>query len=320
MFPKDMWLARKSIDKLDLSRLKYLTEILFKTLPENINLNTEMEYLTKMEKYWAIELLAAEIFSALGDVYKEYLPGRFLNYKRLVDILKEHYTTLLGKKIIEFGCGSGVSLPMLVKEGARCTGIDQSYFALEFLKHNSEKEGISNIDRIWGDFFKTKFQDNQFDISFNLGVFEHFKPEKQHELIQKMARVTKETLLIAIPNPDSPLFQVLRSYEDTLDPGNICPARSKMYPVKLKQLLKSVGFKIIKTSGILLAPSRDLPPETLTAETRNFFSNIPKMVPLREGKARIRDLIRFWDCVEQATSDEDLWRYAWCRYALGSKI
>lgn len=316
LIPKEMYLPRKSLEVVDLPRLEYLAATFF-------NQYAPLEKITneKMERFWAKEIAAAEVFYVHNCDYEQYLPGRYFTYKRLVDILKEH-TDIKDKNSLEVGCGSGISLVMLAKKGAKCTGIDQSYIALEFLRRNAEKEGLEGVVRNQGDFFSTEYEDNQFDISYNLGVFEHLSQREQKGLITEMARITREMILIAVPNPDSPLFKTLLYCEKDLEsvaPGNIYPDRGKHFYVDLRALLESVGFKAVSYSGILLAPSQDINPKTLDDTATEFFSNIPKIIPAGKAKERIRNLIGFWECVEKATSTEELRKYAWFRYIIGSK-
>ncbi len=318
--PLEMHIPRKSLEvpTLNLPKLNYLASFIY----------NDLSYLYKgkerdkdMDIFWAKELVATELFYTNGLSYKEYLPGRYLTYKRLSDIIKK-LVDIKGKSIIEMGCGSGLALVMLAKDGAKCTGLDKSHIALEFLRRNAEKEDITNLSRDFGNFLSTNYENNQFEVSFNYGVFEHLNQEEQKSLMKEMARITKDIILIAIPNPNSPLFKTLLHNEQELEslvPGNIYPDRKKHYYVDLRDLLDFAGFEIIEDSGILLAPSRSINLELLDKEAINFFDNLPKMMPLGEKKEKVENLIKFWECVEKAASSEDLRKYAWARYVVGRK-
>lgn len=315
---REMYLSRKSLEVIDLKKLEYLSSFIFNEFSHFYNGKERDE---EMDKFWAKELAAAEVFYAHGYDYEVYLPGRYFTYKRLVDILQDH-EDIKGKSILEVGCGSGLALVMLAKRGVKCIGLDKSYVALEFLRRNVEKEGLDSIVRNQGDFFSMVYDDNQFDISYNLGVFEHLDQKDQERLIKEMARITKGIIFIIIPNPDSPLFKTLLYHEQELDsiaPGNIYPDRHKHFHVDLTDLLASGGFQVLGYSGISLAPSQDLNPKTLDDDVFEFFDKIPKIIPMGEGKERIINLMRFWQCVEKATSSEDLIKYAWFRYVIGRK-
>lgn len=318
--PLEMHIPRKSLEipTLNLPKLNYLASFIY----------NDLSYLYKgkerdkdMDIFWAKELVATELFYANGMSYKEYLPGRHLTYKRLSDIIKR-LIDIKGRSIIEMGCGSGLALVMLAKDGAKCTGLDKSHVALEFLRRNAEKEDITNISRDFGDFFHTDYEGNQFNVSFNFGVFEHLNQEEQKALIKEVARITKDIILIAIPNSNSPLFKTLLYNEQELEsiaPGNIYPDRKKHYYVDLRNLLDFAGFEIAEDSGILVAPSKNIKPELMDQEAINFFDNLPKMLPLGDKKEKIDNLIKFWECVEKAASPEDLRKYAWARYVVGKK-
>lgn len=320
ILPRDLYLPRKSLEVtlLDLPKLKYLASFIYNELAY---LYKGKERNKEMDLFWAKELVAAELFYAYGYTYQEYLPGRYLTYKRISDILKEHIE-IKNKRILEVGCGSGLSLVMLAKDGAKCTGLDNSYTALEFLRRIAEKEEVTDTIRDHGDFFSMHYENNQFDISYNFGVFEHLNQEEQKKLIKEMARITKEIILVAIPNSNSPLFKTLLYAEDELEsyaPGNIYPDRKKHYHVDLRALLELVGFEILKDSGVLLSPSKNVKSEVMDEDATRFFSNLPKMLPYGEDKEKIQNLIKFWECVEKATSDKELRKYAWARYIIGRR-
>ena len=111
-------------------------------------------------------------------------------YKNYFKIEKEHWLmvvrrmivgdnlrTYLGKKpgeskVLDFGCGSGIFVNELAKQGYQAHGLDISEEAVKF----GTLQGIQNLGVI--DSHKIDFGDNTFDAVFTLDVLEHLEDEK----------------------------------------------------------------------------------------------------------------------------------------------
>ena len=87
-------------------------------------------------------------------------PGFFFSTHLLLQYINSF--TLQGKKILELGAGSGLISIFTAKKGAQVTATDINPLAAEFLKINSEKNGVE-LEIIHSDLFHN-IPSQQFDI------------------------------------------------------------------------------------------------------------------------------------------------------------
>lgn len=79
-----------------------------------------------------------------------------------------------GKKVLDYGCGTGTHSIHMAKSGALVTGIDISEVAIEVAKIRARREKVDDrCDFIIGDAEKTGFSDNTFDLVFNSGTMSY---------------------------------------------------------------------------------------------------------------------------------------------------
>ena len=76
------------------------------------------------------------------------------------------------KKILDYGCGTGIHLSWLAKIGSQTTGIDLSKNSLRLAQENIKKNNLEEkASVLLMDCEKLEFQDNFFDIIFDGGTF-----------------------------------------------------------------------------------------------------------------------------------------------------
>lgn len=107
-----------------------------------------------------------------------------------------------GVKVLEIGCGTGISSLWLAKHGKKVCAIDYAEESVSLLKRTSLELGIS-VDVRQADATKElPFKDKEFDFVFQSGLLEHFCPDEQIELLKLWSRYTKN-MISMIPNAAS---------------------------------------------------------------------------------------------------------------------
>ena len=130
----------------------------------------EIEYYDKGTEEWSRDSIR-EAGTAEG-----FSPFLLASYKFLKNYLRNK---IEGKKILDYGCGSGTHLIWLAKIGREVVGIDLSKKSLELAERKLEKEGIRGKAKTMSmDCEKMEFPDDSFDIVFDGGTFSSLDLEK----------------------------------------------------------------------------------------------------------------------------------------------
>jgi SAM-dependent methyltransferase len=74
---------------------------------------------------------------------------------------------IIGKIVLDNGCGSGVFTLNIAKRASRVRGIDTSTTALRLAERNLKKSALSNVDFRLGDARHLPFTDNSFDVVYS---------------------------------------------------------------------------------------------------------------------------------------------------------
>ncbi len=278
------------------------------------------DWVEAFDRWWAREHAAAMFaIGLLNGTYEDYLPGRHLMYRRLVDDgIRKVLPQIAGKSVIEVGSGSGISLTMLAREGAIAHGLDISETALGFFEYLAKLYDVkANIRTIRADYYRTDLPDNQFDLTYNVGVFEHRTPEERLRLLAEMKRITAPQgyMMISVPNLNSPYYKAMRKREESI----FKRLKQLMYPERVfydvdpRGLLSQGGLEVIKDGNVLLAPSAPIGTKTIRPEDYDFFMRLPQV------NGKIRERIKAWELLEKSATPEQMNRYGWFTYAIGRK-
>lgn len=128
------------------------------------------------------------------EEYAKYTANK--KYYDITESSQRYFSTLLrthctGKRVLDFGCGSG-ALSFQVAEYARSVnGIDISEESINLCNDEARKKGLS--DRVHfraGDCENTGYEDDQFDVVVESGVLHHLELRAAYA---EMARVLKPT-------------------------------------------------------------------------------------------------------------------------------
>lgn len=117
----------------------------------------------------------------------------------LIKLFERYLPDLKGKKVLDVGCGHDILMPYFKKRGAIISGVDICPEVVSLL----EKEGF---EAILSDCCDMPIRDSSYDITFSIGVFEHF--DGTEKAVREQIRVTRRggKVIIILPNLISPFF------------------------------------------------------------------------------------------------------------------
>lgn len=186
-----------------------------------------------------------ETWDKVYDNFDNFNPVDQAFYDRLTSILTSQIKGL--SSILEVGSGSGIMVSFFEKSGLFSVGMDRSVMPLKVAK---SKFSASNL--ISGDMFRIPFKSDSFDVVWNEGVLEHFKDPKNLEACKEMTRVSKNLVIIAVPNRYTvwPIRKTLLKavkkwpygYEESYSPN------------RLKTLMEKSGLNVEIIKGVRIMP------------------------------------------------------------------
>ncbi|MBJ9993537.1 class I SAM-dependent methyltransferase [Paenibacillus sp. S28] len=107
-----------------------------------------------------------------------------------------------GKRVLEAGSGTGKVSLHLAMEGAHVTLVDYSEKALENSR-TAFRQANCEGSFVLSDIRRMHALNNQYDLTWNAGVLEHFTFDEKVTILKEMARVTKPGGTIVIMTPYS---------------------------------------------------------------------------------------------------------------------
>lgn len=108
-----------------------------------------------------------------------------------------------GMSVLDAGCGDGVLSLMMVKKGARVTGIDMSEPNIERARAAADGAGVGEeVHLMVGDAENLPFLNRSFDLVVSSHVLEHLPDFDQG--LREVLRVTKRRAVVALPTLPNP--------------------------------------------------------------------------------------------------------------------
>ncbi|MFH2092198.1 MAG: class I SAM-dependent methyltransferase [Pseudomonadota bacterium] len=152
-----------------------------------------------------------------------------------------------GQRILDIGCGTGISLAPLLDQGLNLTGIDPSQYMLDIAK----KRLGSQVDLHRGVAEDLPFEDNAFDSAILFTSLEF--TDRPAKALEEACRVAKDTLILCVLNRYAPL-NMARRLKGFFVPNLFTYAR--FFSIwELKLLLSSMLGKVpVKWRTVLQMP------------------------------------------------------------------
>ena len=123
---------------------------------------------------------AIKSYDSIASRYAEYNFPKLLQFQ-----LNKFISMILGKKILDAGCGPGRDLQYFKEEGLEVTGIDMSKGMLRECKRRT---GIMGLEM---DMRKMTFQNDSFDGIWCMASLSDIQKEDSEKVINEFCRVLK---------------------------------------------------------------------------------------------------------------------------------
>jgi SAM-dependent methyltransferase len=141
--------------------------------------------------------------------------SRDIIYRTVLGILRKEIPTLEGKRILEPGSGSGLVSLELGRLGADVYLLDISSEALVLAAKAFARAGTPH-ESVQASILDIPFGDDEFDITWNGGVVEHFSLDQQVRILNEMIRVTRPggRVIVIVPSSNAPIYSKAKAYAD----------------------------------------------------------------------------------------------------------
>ena len=138
-------------------------------------------------------------------MHERYVPG---TWSKIAEY--EHFPRyelarrfVRGKRVLDFGCGSGYGSAMLAKDAAEVVGLDIDASALDWAKSTHCRSGL-NLEFYCCDDLGGALPDASFDVVTCFEMIEHVNFETQCATLISITRLLRDDgiLIISTPNPE----------------------------------------------------------------------------------------------------------------------
>jgi cyclopropane fatty-acyl-phospholipid synthase-like methyltransferase len=200
-------------------------------------------------------------------------------------VMWEYYRMLLGnfslsgRKVIEFGCGTGINSILMAKLGAKVTFLDESKSSLEIVKRTLDRFSLTG-ELIHGSVFDFN-TGKSFDLCHSEGLVEHFIGEKRQEIVNIHANAVKKNgkVVLIVPHQANPFYRVgklMAEKTNTWVYGNEYPYTANELRFRMGragiEIEKMMGGEMFISALWLLAPLV-LNSRTLLKKALNFHGS-----------------------------------------------
>jgi len=187
----------------------------------------------------------SDIWNIIGNV--NFQGGREPYVWKFYEKLLPSYN-FKGKKILEFGCGTGINTTIMALRGAKVTFVDSSQEALNLVMKNLERLEL-DAELVKMDVFDFR-ENNKFDLVHSEGLVEHFLPPKRQEIIDIHTRAAKKggKVVIIVPHIKCPPYRLGKRLAEMLG----CWIYGNEYPYTKNELVRRMersGLKPYKVLG-----------------------------------------------------------------------
>jgi SAM-dependent methyltransferase len=173
----------------------------------------------------------SDIWKGMGNV--DFLKGREPYVWKYYERLLLGYD-FRGKKVLEFGCGTGINTTIMALRGAKVTFVDYSKEALDLVRQNLDRLGV-DAELIRANVFDFR-ENGRWDLVHSEGLVEHYLPPKRQEIVDIHAGAVKKggRVLIIVPHIKCPPYRIGKRLGSMLG----CWIYGNEYPYTRNELVK----------------------------------------------------------------------------------
>ncbi|NEW06917.1 class I SAM-dependent methyltransferase [Paenibacillus sp. SYP-B3998] len=182
--------------------------------------------------------------------------------KTLMDFFLKFAKSNVHKRVLDVGCGTGISTKRLNQMGFQAVGLDVSPKMVDYARTNSLEVFLSDCNPI-------PFHDESFNFVFCCTVLEWV--QNPAALVSEMIRVTRSggRIVIACLGPRNLPFD--EAYNRLLgEQSNY----NMLMPVELHRMLESLGLKIKSIKGVRNQGVSEEMYDKMDWITKSFCSNL----------------------------------------------
>ena len=182
---------------------------------------------------------------AFSGLEMEFFTERKVNH--LLRLARTRLGPLSSLRVVDVGCGVGLSDGPLAPEVGELHGVDTSRGALDTAASNNPRVRYRHFD---GE--RLPFEDGALDLAFAINVLHHVPPQDRSRLVTEMARIVRRGGLVAIyeHNPLNPLTRLAVS-RCSFDADAVLLGRGE-----LARLARGAGLELVIQSYIVFFPWR----------------------------------------------------------------
>lgn len=131
-----------------------------------------------------------------------------------------------GKRVLDYGCGHGISTILIGEVCASVVGIDISDSGIARATEEAARRGAQNVEFHAMDAEQMSFDNDSFDVVCGMGILHHLHLEKS---LQELARVLKPNGVGVFVEPmgHNPLARLFRALTPNIRPKDESPIRKK---------------------------------------------------------------------------------------------
>ena len=182
------------------------------------------------------------------DIEKLFLPRKLCGMDKLVvDITRKYLPE--GSRILEGGCGLGINVHLIERNGYKVIGVDYAEKTIEKMKSL-----MPFLDLRCGNLEDLQFDNDYFDGYWSFGVIEHFY-HGYDKIAREMLRVLRPGGYLFLTVPAFSKLRRMKAalglfpsfYEEKVDLGNFY--QFALSPEQVKRDLTEKGFKFVEQTG-----------------------------------------------------------------------